>query len=54
MQFKKIINIIIFIKIFVIFYIFNEIKIFDFKFSEILYIFVFILIIILLKRKNFI
>ena len=53
-QFKKIINIIIFIEIFATFYIFNEIKIFDFKFFKILYIFIFILIIILLKKENFI
>ena len=51
MQFKKIINIIIFIKIFVTFYIFNKIEIFNFKFFEILYIFAFILIIISLKKK---
>ena len=54
MQFKEIINIIIFIEIFVTFYIFNEIETFDFKFFKTLYIFVFILIVTSLKRKNFI
>ena len=51
MQFKKIINIIIFIKIFVIFHIFNKIKTFDFEFFKILYIFIFVLITASLKKK---
>ena len=54
MQFKEIINIIIFIKIFATFHVFNEIETFDFEFFKTLYIFTFVLTAMSLKRKNFI